>query len=792
MLNFKKIVLLSMSIWMCDVVANGPAFMYEADGISISESGVSCRKTGNAISRIDFESPGKWKAENYSERLSIEIGKSFLGHKCLYVGGATNGRDTAWHVRSPEFTVEKGAERCLVEMKVYAGKMLSPSMQGLVDESCEKWQNAVFWYDERGNATGIGPFKYFTAGENRFADVTSELRVPPGTAKGILRFGFDYPNLGKGEWIAISDISIVGSADRYVPEASFVSEMRKGGMVSWKAAVPHGSNVSFQWRGAKNPKELLFADFRGPDGSAHTFYTSSFDANMPYVQYKAVLTSDGRSSPILQSVSVGGKEDCDWVHMIDDEPPEIWRAMESPSTNGHIKLAFEFKDDSFVDWDSVKIVVDGEEATGRFVRKGDVMCELEPRDIQYSNGVHNVEITVADCRGNSTVAHKMFYIGEQSDVPRYRLREDGMAMVDGNPFFPIGIYAVCEREFNGFSFDKAFSDLKSAGFNFAHTYGKAYEKDFLSSSEKHGFALWIGWRSPESNFMKRGRHQKNVLAWYLGDDTSEHDTPQKVRDRHDNVTAIDPNRLTCQADVLSPFWQVSRYARFVTATDVFMPEIYPVLEKAGHPSDLTCVADTIYEMKQIGRDMKRFGNGKVRACWPILQWFKGWGKWHHFPSRKQLFATSFAAIVHGANGITWYTYGGFYNKRHKRWDEGITSTPERWKAMCELTDWLRELSPVLLSMPCRQPAVAEIVSGPDKDPLGQHSVTALLKRHEGKAYLIAVNAANANVVARFKIDGVESIAEVQREGRTISCPNGIIEDVFKPFDVHVYCIKERK
>ena len=250
-------------------------------------------------------------------------------------------------------------------------------------------------------------------------------------------------------------------------------------------------------------------------------------------------------------------------------------------------------------------------------------------------------------------------------------------------------------------------------------------------------------------------------------------------------------RLTCQADVLSPFWQVSRYARFVTATDVFMPEIYPVLEKEGHPSDITCVTDTINEMKQIGRDMKRFGNGKVRACWPILQWFKGWGKWHHFPSRSQLFATSFAAIIHGANGITWYTYGGFYNKRHKRWDEGITSTPERWKAICELADWLRELSPALLSKPCRQPAAAEIVSGPDKDPLGQHSVTALLKRHEGKAYLIAVNAASANVVAKFKIDGIDSIAEVQREGRSISCPNGIIEDVFKPFDVHVYCIKER-
>jgi hypothetical protein len=345
----------------------------------------------------------------------------------------------------------------------------------LVDVSCEKWQNAVFWYDECGNATGVGPFRYFAAGENRFADVTSELRIPPGTAKGVLRFGFDYPNLGKDEKIAISDITVVGSGDCHVPEASFVSEMRKGGKVSWKAEVPHGTKVCFQWRGAKNPKELLFADFRGPDGTAHTFYTASFDASMPYVQYKVVMISSGRSAPILQSVSVGGKEDRDWVHMIDDEPPEIWRAMESPSTDSRIKLAFEFKDDSFIDWDSVKIVVDGEESTRHFVRDGNVLRELESRDRQYSKGVHNVEITAADCRGNSTVSHKIFYIGEHPDVPKCSLREDGMAMVDGKPFFPIGIYAVCEREFNDFSLDKAFSDLKSVGFNFAHTYGKAYE-----------------------------------------------------------------------------------------------------------------------------------------------------------------------------------------------------------------------------------------------------------------------------------------------------------------------------
>ena len=791
MLDVKKIVLLSMSIWMCDVIAIGPAFMYEAEGVSISSSGVSCRMTGDVIGRIGFDAQELWRVENYSNRLCIEVGKSFLGRQCLYVEGMTNNRDTAWCVWTPEFSVQRGLSRCMIEMRVFSGKMLSASMQGLIDAADEKWQNAVCWYDDYGNEMGMFPFRYFTSGENRFADVTSVLDIPAGAVKGKLRFGFDYPNLGNGEIVAISDITVIDIGNRHVPKASFVSEMRKGGRVAWNASTPDGTEVKFQWRGAKNPKDLLSAQFRGPDGSTNAFYTSTFDADMPYIQYKAVLVANGMLSPVLESVSVEKRIDQDWLHMIDDEPPEIWRAMESPTENRTPHLAFSIQDNSFVDWDSVKIGVDGEDATSRFEREGDIIKERKPSIIPYSNGIHKVVISASDCRGNSVVSDKIFYIGDVPNVPKCSLRDDGMMLVDGNPFFPIGIYAVCEREFNDFSLDKAFLDLKNAGFNFVQTYGKTYEKNFIPLAEKHGLKLWVGWRNADDKFMERGRRQKNILAWYLGDDTSEHAIPQVVRDRHDNVTAVDPMRLTCQADVVSPHWQVSRYARYVTATDVFMPEIYPIRGKSGHPSDITCVADTVYEMKRVKQDMARFGNGKVRGCWPILQWFKGWSEWHHFPSRDQLFATSFAAIIHGANGITWYTYGGFYNKRHKRWDEGVTSSPERWNAICELTDWLRELSPVLLARPCCQPGAPEIISGPKTDSLGQISVSAILKRHNGKAYLIAVNAAHEPVRARFRLNNMDALAVVHREGRSVDCIEGVVEDDFPPFGVHVYCLIER-
>ena len=776
------------------VQMDGSAFVYEADCTDVSSAGVRCREDWRVVDRIDFGSSKGWRIDNYSKRLSITVGNEFQGKRCLYVGGATNRRDTAWCAKSPRFSVPKGVGRCRVQIKVYSDRMLSAAKEPLSDISRERWQNAVYWYDGSGKEIGTGPFTYFTAGEGRFADAVSELTVPPDAVGGVLRFGFDNPNIGPGEKVAFADASIAVPSDvrRHVRRASFVSEMRKGGDVSWLAETPHGTSVRFQWRGAKDPKGLLSLPFMGPDGSERTAYVRPFKADAPYVQYRAILVSDGSATPVLKSVSVGKRIDSDWLHAIDNVPPEVWRAMESPMIDKSPRLAFSFRDESFVDWPSIRIKVDGEESTGRFVREGNVMRERKARLSPYADGLHNVEIFVADCRGNSVTAHKTFFVGTAPDVPKCTLRDDGMTLIDGKPFFPIGLYGVCAREFNGNSLDKAFADMKAAGFNFAQTYGRSYAREFLAAAQKHDVKLWVGWRKPDSNFMKKGRGFPQVLAWYLGDDTSEHATPQQVRDRHDNVTAVDPNRLTCQADVLSPDWQVSRYARFVTATDVFMPEIYPVREQKGHPSDITCVADTINEMERIRCDMARFGDGKVRACWPILQWFRGWGNWHHFPSREQLFATSFAAIVHGANGITWYTYGGFYDKKRKKSNEGVTSTPERWRDICDLAGWLRDLSPALLSGPCEQPPPAEIVSGSRRDPRGRISVTALLKRHEGKAYLIAVNAANEKARARFRLNDVEGVAEVQREKRNVPCPAGVLVDDFEPFGVHVYCIKERK
>ena len=340
-------------------------------------------------------------------------------------------------------------------------------------------------------------------------------------------------------------------------------------------------------------------------------------------------------------------------------------------------------------------------------------------------------------------------------VPAATLRDDGMTLVDGRPFFPIGIYSVCKCEFNGHSFDKAFAGLKESGFNFAHTYGDSYDLEFLAAAGKHGIKMWVQSRMPDEKMLNAGRRDPSILAWYLGDDTSSHRTPQELMDDHAAVKAVDPFRLTCQADVISSDLAISRYAAYVRGTDVFMPEIYPVRRKSGDKTDKTCVAEAIRDMKRVASDVRTFGDGRPRGCWPIIQYFKGWGDWGHFPSESQLSAMTWATVIHGANGVTWYTYGGTRNG-----NEGVTSTPERWAAISKLASELRRYSPVLLERtPKAQPSVV-ITEGPSKDPLGQEpSVSVLLKRHKGRPYLFAVNASPEPVTAHIRMPDGNTFTE---------------------------------
>ena len=335
----------------------------------------------------------------------------------------------------------------------------------------------------------------------------------------------------------------------FAPSAEFVSEVHAGGgKVDWRADVPEGCAVRFQWRGAASLGDLAKKQFAGPDGTSATCFDKPFTANANVMQYRVQLLSSGKETPVLREVSVGGKTDRDWTLAGDVNPPRARRLSPSPTRNSAETLRIEVVDKtSSVMWDSLNVTVDGADMTAAFRRDGDIISLAAPSG-GWAQGLHTAKVCAVDFHGNKANSTKMFYVGDRPSTPKVSLRDDGIVLIDGKPFFPIGMYAVCKRDFNGKDFDVAFKGLKEAGFNLAHTYGNSYAPDFLAAAAKYGFKLWVAARFPDKRLIDEGRHNSSIIAWYLGDDTSDHILPELEADYDEAVKAVDPTRITVQAD----------------------------------------------------------------------------------------------------------------------------------------------------------------------------------------------------------------------------------------------------
>ena len=461
--------------------------------------------------------------------------------------------------------------------------------------------------------------------------------------------------------------------------------------------------------------------------------------------------------------------------------PRIKVVSKTPTRNAKAPVVVSVTDDMGVDVASITVAVDGAirtDVVSRGVNGGvelTIPCGVRP----WSDGLHWLNVSAKDKRGCVTDAKKCFFVGDSPQTPLVTLRDDGMTLIDGKPFFPIGIYDVCKRDFNAYNWDRGVSDLKAAGFNLLHSYGSSRDPEFHAAANKYNMMMWMQAYSPDKDIVDMFRHYPWILAWYLGDDTTMNTPISKFWDRDDNIRAVDPTRLTTQADVYLPGFDM-----YAPATDNFLPEIYPV-GGSDQKRDRCCVAKVISTVRACVESQARDQSRRRHSIWPIIQQFKGWG-WRRFPTSDEFYGMSLAAIVAGAQGITFYTYGGLYNEKMNTFNQGMTSSEKVWVATTNCTRRIASLIPVLVERTTIQPSAPVILSGPEKDNLDGASITILYKVKDGVKYLFAVNSADSEVKACFSLSAF-GVVEVLWENRRISTDaKGRFADTFKPLDVHVY------
>ncbi len=441
-----------------------------------------------------------------------------------------------------------------------------------------------------------------------------------------------------------------------------------------------------------------------------------------------------------------------------DAPAVTAFSPDRPCADLAAPIIFRLSDRTAVDSKSLRFELDGQEVTDQLVKSKVADAWKYATPTNWEDGsLHTVRLTVADSLGNRMTEERVVYF---STVPvrhaKFTVRDDGIVMRNGQPFFPMSIFAFGGNQYNG-GLEKGTAELVENGHTVISSYmrpisGWAAEKLFpelAAMAAKYDLPLCVqparmGADSPDAAKRQKlfdevcraailGRSLPAAGFWELGDDTASNRKPASVRKDDLAVKAIDGDVLTTQSDISKLRGRYRKYAHY---TDVFRVEIYPMRAATPQPDEM---AQVKRDMEVAYADLEQSG-ARNRSIWVIPQAFEGWGMWKRFPTYDELRCETLLAIACKARGVAYYTYAS------GEW--GARVKPETWADLCKVTREVKALEADLVSRDAPKQPKVEIVDGPKLDPLGQFPVTALLK---STGRLIAATTAVDPVIVRFTL-----------------------------------------
>ncbi|MBE6397820.1 MAG: hypothetical protein E7046_12530 [Lentisphaerae bacterium] len=452
----------------------------------------------------------------------------------------------------------------------------------------------------------------------------------------------------------------------------------------------------------------------------------------------------GQSVAVSRIEYVEKEEGVPWVY--DDLlPPKVERLTPSPNADFATPVSFRISDPSGVS--KVAISLDGTDITERVVFKGDVATYAPPAP-WAENSIHEFVFSVEDGRGNDALESRFVcFTRGKAAHEKVSVRDDGVVLRDGRPFFPIAIWGVKESPLHGNSISRTIMELKSAGFNMLSTYHGYFSqqgREMISVCDREGIKVFFepgprGGKGRDAAIRRaimEGRSHPSVLGWCIGDDTAAHRIPDELARDRELIDAVDPAAIAGHADACGFSGPLARFARW---TGMFVGEMYPMRNEKPQPEELAKVQKGI----GIAYSDLQVGGAPTPCVVPLIQSFRGWGYWKRYPTKEELRAMTFLALASRGRGIAYYTYEPSVISKRKG-AEGAASTSERFAALARITRELTALSPQLVTRDAAVQPEVTIVEGPQKASYGFCSVKALLKEC---GLLIAVNISTESVKA---------------------------------------------
>ncbi len=737
--------------------------------VSFTAEGAAIEQVGRVAYEENFTgSPSMTiPAYNYKNSSIFNVRK-YNGRPCLTVTSKPGSKETAWSVLTPPVPVQPGRD-FILEMDV-KGTFSMHNARGR-----KNYSNKLQWLDKNRKPIGDVDYFYYESLSKEWLHNKIRGKVPEGAVFLMVQLGGG-PSIGKDDSIAFSRVKVRLMEDlpRYGESAEFISRpipAEENTKLTWNAECPPGSSVRIQLSSAadNNGRPGNWSAFYGPDGKNESSYTetgTSIRLAKPehtWIRCRVILNSSKGQTPLLRQIRVGTAVDSGWHYGIDREPPTVERISESPVENPNTPVVFKITDETGVNWSTLKCVMEQNKAdlTKALVRKGDTLTWKPSMPLQ--SGVNAFTFTVEDLAGNKHTVMRHCFIGSLFTGNVVTQREDGLILLNGKPFFPIGFFTIEKFPQNQFNYDSALAELKSCGVNFLQSYlGKPDVKELIPAAEKYGIMLCIRY------WLFEFRNSSSVIGMYLADDTNRF-SPSQLSSFQSYAKSFAPGLLGMQSE--APLCSYSsNYKQYVPYSDVFLPQLYPISDK--YAAIRNGPQRVISDVRTCLRDIRVSGHApKIILAAP--QAFMLPPIWTRYPTQEELRLMTYLCIIHGANGIVWNSYIGAF------------STTERRKDILALAKELSVLYNVLTEKKGLQPPPPEILGGPELDSDGNPSMNVLLKKADGKTFLLAANSSKENVTASFALTGLRP-GKVLFENRSIFVTENGFTDAFKPYEVHVY------
>lgn len=344
---------------------------------------------------------------------------------------------------------------------------------------------------------------------------------------------------------------------------------------------------------------------------------------------------------------------------------------------------------------------------------------------QLKMGEQSVTCTLSEKIGGKSIGSASCPFSRVSKLPERRvwIDEHQRCIVDGKPFFPLGMYwgAVEEKKLEKycqgpFNCLMPYSRVTPAQLDLCHKKGlKAFSN--LKNETLH--SAWARARKittqdqVDAFFIEEINRVKDhpaLLGWYVNDESPVSEVPERTH-LYGIFCRMDPNHPTWA--VLDRLYDLRE---FIPTYDVLGMDPYPVAQKP-----MTHITEFVR-----GTQKAIFGD---RPLWNVPQAFN-WG-WYRkddaakerFPTEAELKSMNWQHIACGANGLVSYCFHAYWR------DVKPEEFDKYFGPVCRAAEEVKRMMPVLLSV--------------DKAPTVSGAPVTVPTRtwmHGGDLYVLAANA----------------------------------------------------